>query len=203
MKRALISYEDLVIVTQLLRDFPAPWFVSGGWAIDLFRGEVSREHEDLEIGIFRQDQHAIQRFLPSWILFKAVEGPDGGTWAPWLDGEWLELPVFQVLARRKDTLPSEFEFFLNDVVDAEWCFRRNMDFRRPVADLIVTTSSGIPILAPEIQLLYKARGLRPKDERDFSTVLGSLDPERRAWLRAALETNHPGHAWIPRLLELE
>lgn len=197
----MVSFDELMAITRLMVDFPAPWFISGGWAIDLFRGEVSREHEDLEIGIFRQDQAAIQSFLRSWNLFKAVEGPDGGMWVPWPEGEWLELPIFQVLARREDTLPPEFEFFLNEIDHAEWRFRRNPDFRRPAADVIVTSKTGIPIIAPEIQLLYKAKGLRPKDERDFHTLRDMLEPAQRIWLRSALETNHPGHAWISALAE--
>ena len=40
------------------RDFAArmdgadfPWFVAGGWAIDLFLGTRTRDHEDLEIAV--------------------------------------------------------------------------------------------------------------------------------------------------------
>ena len=40
------------------RDFAArmegadfPWFVAGGWAIDLFLGTPTRDHEDLEIAV--------------------------------------------------------------------------------------------------------------------------------------------------------
>jgi len=34
-----------------LADVTAPWCVAGGWALDLHRGEQSREHEDLEIAV--------------------------------------------------------------------------------------------------------------------------------------------------------
>ncbi len=37
-----------------------------------------------------------------------------------------------------------------------------------------------PYLAPEIQLFYKAKGLRPKDELDFARTLPTLDQQRRA-----------------------
>lgn len=29
----------------------APWYVAAGWALDLFRGEQSREHDDIEIAV--------------------------------------------------------------------------------------------------------------------------------------------------------
>jgi hypothetical protein len=32
----------------LLERVEAPWYVAGGWAIDLFLGGQRREHEDLE-----------------------------------------------------------------------------------------------------------------------------------------------------------
>ena len=33
------------------RGVTAPWCVAAGWALDLFRGEQTREHEDLEIAV--------------------------------------------------------------------------------------------------------------------------------------------------------
>ena len=34
-----------------LRWVDVPWCVVAGWALDLFRGQASREHEDLEIAV--------------------------------------------------------------------------------------------------------------------------------------------------------
>jgi hypothetical protein len=63
----------------------------------------------------------------------------------------------------------------------------------------VTSPEGIPYLAPEIVLLFKARHDRPKDQGDFTGVLPLLNPGRRAWLAAALARVHPGHPWISEL----
>src|SRR4029450_3645104 len=35
----------------LLANVQTPWYVAGGWAIDLFLGGQRREHEDLEIAV--------------------------------------------------------------------------------------------------------------------------------------------------------
>jgi hypothetical protein len=43
------------------------------------------------------------------------------------------------------------------------------------------------------------KAARPKDEADFEAVLPHLDAHDRAWLRAALDRFHPGHAWLARL----
>ncbi len=42
---------------------------------------------------------------------------------------------------------------------------------------------GIEYLRPEIQLLHKANGLRPKDQEDFEVCLPLLDDTARRWLR--------------------
>src|ERR1700728_4765166 len=38
-------------VSARLDGLPVPWAVVGGWAIDLFIGHQTRDHEDLEIAI--------------------------------------------------------------------------------------------------------------------------------------------------------
>ena len=61
------------------------------------------------------------------------------------------------------------------------------------------SSPDMPVLSPEIQLLYKSKGRREKDEVDFSRVLPLLTEEEKEWLGQALETVAPGHPWSDRL----
>jgi hypothetical protein len=61
------------------------------------------------------------------------------------------------------------------------------------------SNSGLPILAPEIELLYKSRAIRPKDAHDFEVVAPRLSREARAWLREALAVVAPDHSWIEQL----
>jgi hypothetical protein len=68
-----------------------------------------------------------------------------------------------------------------------------------VRQLALRTPSGVPIVAPEVQLLYKARHAGEKDEHDLRLVSGALTGTRRAWLREALELVHPGHRWLEEL----
>src|SRR5437868_2447109 len=144
------SFERIVAVATMMEGFPGPWFVSGGWAIDLFVGRVTREHEDREVGIFRQDQQALREHLSGRALFKAITGPDGGEWVTWAEGEALELPVHQILARpagmgapatEQDRCPDEFEFFLNEAADGVWRCRRNLAITRPAKEIYLTSSS--------------------------------------------------------------
>ncbi len=66
-------------------------------------------------------------------------------------------------------------------------------------ELALRSDSGIPIVTPEVQLLYKARHKGEKDEHDFRLVSGALRGARREWLRDALALIHPGHPWLEEL----
>ena len=93
----------------------------------------------------------------------------------------------------------ELQFFLNEADDGVWVSRRDPRVRRAVSATFYRSAAGIPAVAPEIQLLYKAKHHLDKDEHDFRLTAGRLSAEQRAWLRQALELVHPGDPWIGRL----
>src|SRR4051794_33243194 len=124
---ARIRNEDfgpILEVAEIMRGFPAAWFVSGGWAIDLFLGEVTRSHSDIEIGIYRRDQQLLRAHLRGWSLSKAIACGDDGEWVSWLLGEELLLPVHQIKATRTDGEGREFEVFLNECSENDRISRR-------------------------------------------------------------------------------
>ncbi|MHA2306939.1 MAG: nucleotidyltransferase domain-containing protein [Candidatus Hodarchaeales archaeon] len=47
------QFNLLLKISKLMKDFNKPWYIAGGWAIDLFLGLVTRSHQDIEIIIFR------------------------------------------------------------------------------------------------------------------------------------------------------
>ena len=60
----------------------------------------------------------------------------------------------------------------------------------------------IACLRIEVQLLHKARGNRPKDQIDLRASLPHLSADAKAWLRQALDAEHPvGHPWIAALTD--
>jgi len=195
------AFQPIVYVSELMRGFPAPWFVSGGWAIDLFVGDVTRKHSDIEIGIYRRDQQLLWSQLSRWSFEKVIPSDEGGKWVAWERNQDLCLPVHQIKASRSDAEPPEFEFFLNERSESHWVSRRHAGLTRPVSEVTLVSPVGIPILAPEVQLLFKAKHSRPKDHADFESVLSRLDQLQREWLATTLRTFHPEHAWI-RAIEL-
>jgi hypothetical protein len=115
-------------------------------------------------------------------------------------GEELAPDLHDVWCRRTPGEPWRFQIMIDDAEDEVWVYRRHAHVRRPVASLRGRASSAdMPVLSPEIQLLYKSKERREKDEVDFTRVLPLLTEEEREWLGQALETVAPGHPWSVRL----
>ena len=185
---------------RLMATFPHPWFVSGGWAIDLFVNRVTRPHSDVEIGLFREHQGALRRQLAGWRLTKSdVLLPGGPAWVAWNEDDWVARPLFQVQAWGPEDEEPAYDFFLNDAVDGAWQVRRAPTITRPIDAIALRTPAGIPYLAPEIQLAFKGKHLEPKNEHDFALALPRLSASRRAWLIMALQAAYGEHPWLDRL----
>ena len=43
-------------VARFFSTLTVPWWIAGGWALDLFLGEQTRDHEDIDVQILRRDQ---------------------------------------------------------------------------------------------------------------------------------------------------
>jgi len=57
------AFEEPMNVLDRMGKFDRPWFIAGGWAVDLFLGRVTRSHKDIEIAIVRADQGALRAYL--------------------------------------------------------------------------------------------------------------------------------------------
>lgn len=181
-------------VGDLLGGLSAPWWIAGGWALDLYAGRRLRRHEDIDVAVLRHDLGALAGQLDGWELHAAV-GP--GELRRW-HGEALQPHVHELWARPGADEPWACEFLLEDALGDEWRFRRDPRVRLPVGRL-GALRDGLPLLAPEVALLYKAKAPDATGAADLAAVLPLLDESRRAWLAAALHLAHPGHEWIERL----
>ena len=101
--------------------------------------------------------------------------------------------------RRPSDAPWLCEFLLNEHEGQQWVYRRDPAVRKPLAEVGVIALDGVPILVPEVVLLYKANELTEKDEADFRSPLPHLTPSRKAWLLGALDETRPNHPWARRL----
>jgi hypothetical protein len=177
-------------VTQRLENIEVPWYVAGGWALDLHRGHLSREHADLEIAVPAADFPVIREALPD-LEFLAVG--DGRAWP--LDSPAYE-STHQTWGRDRNSGIWRLDVFREPHEAGVWICRRDPRIRRPYREIIHRTADGVPYLTPEIVLLFKAKHNRPKDDADFNASQPLLTPQQRAWLVSALRAVHPGHAWL-------
>jgi hypothetical protein len=105
----------------------------------------------------------------------------------------------QTWVRDRETGAWRVDVFREPWDGDEWVLGRDSRIRVPVSRLVSRSSTGIPYMSPEIVLLLKAKGIRPKDELDFETVHQLLTASQRRWLRDALALVHPGHRWLDEL----
>ena len=182
-------------ISALMRNFQSEWFITGGWAIDLYLGSISRPHADIEIAIFRRDQIALQNYLNDWFLQKAEDS----RLSVWNQNEFLQLPVHEIHCFREKNDPQNFEVLLNESGADKWIYRRNEKVTKSITEVYLTTSSGIKFLRPEIVLLYKSKNPRAKDEQDFESVVGHLNGESKNWLRNSVAISDSKHKWLQKL----
>ena len=69
-------------LATLLREVTAPWYVAAGWALDLFCGQQTREHEDLEMGLPDTPEAfgQVRQALHSYDIEVAGGPPPGSLW---------------------------------------------------------------------------------------------------------------------------
>ena len=179
----------------------APFYFAGGWAIDLHLGRVTREHHDVDALVMRRDHLLLHKALKQFSLKKIIPRPDGkppnrGAIVEWPAGERLELPVHQINAYRTGESEPAFQVMLAESRGSDWIFRRNPDVSMPISKMGFHPLWGLPYLAPEIVLLFKAKHLEARDRVDFDHAIPALSADARQWLRDAIEKTHPGHEWL-------
>ncbi|HEX3948253.1 MAG TPA: hypothetical protein VHW95_00215 [Steroidobacteraceae bacterium] len=173
----------------------APWWIAGGWAIDLFLRKQTRIHLDLDVGVLRRDLTEILSMLKSWEIFEAKDG----ALSPLADGILPRSEVNSLWCRRSSDGPWMLELMLDDAEGENWVYRRDREVRQRLRDALCPDASGILHLAPEIQLLYKSKSVRPKDEADFRLTLPHLGAEARQWLLKSLLQRSPLHPWLAEI----
>jgi hypothetical protein len=188
-----------------MSSFPGTWALCGGWAVDAWIGRTTREHHDVDVAIFRDDQRALFDHLRGWRLVGHDDHVASDSPEPW-DGRLLDHPA-HVHTRPVDGF--EPEFHLNERVGKDWVLRRRPRLSLPIDRAIARSPWGIRAVTPVIALYYKAlppmwRDLprpppREHDVRDFETLLPLVPAEERAWLQKAVALVDARHPWLTSL----
>jgi len=171
------------------------WYVRGGWALDLFMGQQTHDHADLEFATLPSDIPKARKALSELEFFAARNGqlsflerdadvPDD-IWQRW--GADFKSQVWRV-----DMM---FERGTKD----RWVYKRNNAISQPRDQSMYLNDQGIPFLAPANVLLFKAKHTRDKDVQDFDRVLPHLRPHEKAVLRRRIVSEHSVHPWLAQL----
>jgi len=184
-------------VAEILSDVGVPWYVAGGWSIDLFLGGERRPHADLEIAVpqhlFGDIATALAEYELHVVSGGAITAARDAAVLETTHQTWVYEPAAD--AWRVDVLrePSSGD---------AWVYRRDERICLPYDRLIRRTDDGIPYGSPEVTLLFKApHAGEDKHSADFAAARPFLSDGSRAWLLDTLELAHPGHVWIPELRE--
>jgi hypothetical protein len=191
-------------LAQRLAGVDVPWWVCGGWAIELFCRDAGagplRDHDDLEFGICRDDFPAIRAALLADPGLTQYSAGGGAIWRLPAD-EPPPAEITQVWTATAADNVFRTDLFLDSGSRQQWVCKRDDRLVRPLAETIARSASGVPYQQPEVVLLMKAKYARDKDVADLTATLPLLSPAQRDWLAGALRLIHPGHAWIDRVRE--
>jgi hypothetical protein len=165
-------------------------------AIDRVLGRVTREHDDLDIAVFRKHEGLVRAWLARWELWC---GGSPGSGLNRLDIEdRLPYDLHGIWCRRQESEPWSFEILLEESTDKDWLYRRNHLVTLPL-DETIQGAQGIPVMAPQVVLLYKSKSPRQRDWADFNAALPLLSARQREWLKSALSEAHPACPWLAQL----
>lgn len=176
---------------------PFPWWIAGGYAIELAVGEPVRPHSDIDVLVLRKDHLQTREWLCDWDCW--VADPPG-TLRFWPLGHSLGSAVHDVWCRKTPNDNWRLQVMLDESVDGSWVSRRDLRISSSIDSITCETKSGVRYLAPHIQLFYKAKNIREKDQIDFEAVIDSQVALDGVWLRDAIEQVYGSrHAWLARI----
>ncbi len=205
-------------VKKLLQDASFSWAVCGGFGLELFLDAEIRTHGDIDICVFERNRETILRHMleRDWEVY---EFRGMGKVRPIRDAQASE-PGRNVLCLKEGCELIRFypcdeqdqyhqffhtgirelnyvEFLFNRAENGAFVFDLGKEIRKNLTE-VIRFREGIPYLAPEIALLYKASRWEEEQNRlDFERVYPCMEENQQNWLMRSLETLYPqGHPWI-------
>lgn len=195
----MIAVDDapaLRFVRDWFAAYQRPYWIVGGWAIDLFVGRISREHSDVDLLVLARDLDHLADVLEPRPVVQHPHTREMRTWRP---GEVLTPGPDTLVVPDLDS-PAPIQILLAAADGEDWVYHRGSgSLRRPLPDVTLHSPNGLPFLTPELVLMFKANEQRPHDDADLDAALPSLGPDRRRWLADRLVRRHPDHRWLPCL----
>ena len=204
--------EPVARVADLMSTFPCTWSLCGGWAVDAWLGRVTREHGDIDVSVFADDQRALFKHLDGWQLLAHDAAWEANDSEAWWDGRrrltapahiHARAPELRGLMPEGGIANAEDGFILEFQIDGlsgdEWTLSKEPHVGLPLRRAVQQSAWGVPVAAPEVLLFFKASGrrIRLRDDLDFRALLPELTDGQRDWLHEAISL--VGHPWLTQL----
>jgi hypothetical protein len=187
------DFQPLLDVQEILKELKAPWFIAGGWAIDLALGRKTRDHKDIDICVFYKDAEHIFNYFCDWDKQLVIPNSSDRI----LIDDWKLLsPPNHELHIYKDNF--ELELLFNKLADDKVLFRRDESIKISLSEFY-GTRFGIPYVNSKWILLYKAKYIKPLDDEDFKNILPLLSTVEKDWLKSKLMILKSNCDWISLL----
>jgi len=184
-------------LVNLFADAGFHWWIAGGYAIELALGRSLRPHSDIDVLVLRRDIVQLRSLLSAWDCW--VADPPGQLRA-WPLGEDLIPGLHDVWCRESTRSHWRFQIMIDEADGDEWVSRRDAAVRSPLSAITRTSDEAIPYLACHVQLYYKAKNSRPKDQVDFDAVVDAGVVDDIKWLDSAIRSTYGGeHPWLALL----
>jgi hypothetical protein len=198
---------EVAYAAEVMSGYPGDWALCGGWAVDAWLGRQTRDHVDVDIAVFQDERRALFEHLAGWQL--VADDTSDERSKPW-NGRTLSLPghIHARFPATGEPLPEpgtaltasegwRLEFEMNDRSRGDWVLKWEPRIAVLLTRCVRLSVWGVPTVAPEVLLFYKAADLRPRDQVDFAALLPHLTDDQRAWLRGAISV--VGHPWLALL----
>ncbi len=161
-------------MTQLFVGAPFLWGLAGGYAVEQFVGKRFRDHGDIDVIVFRDQQIDVQRWLSDWHLYAA---DPSGSLRPWAESEYSPYGIHDIWGHT-GIQAWQLQIMLTEGEGAGCFSKRSRLNDGQRGDLIVAYRS-VPCIRIEVRLLYKSKNPRSKDDLDFQTCLPLMGLEHR------------------------
>lgn len=191
-------------ICDLLRNATVRWWISGGIALDHWRGQEIRPREHADISVVRTDLLQLLQSLPDGFDAWAYEGgviadsndPDHITNAVLVpfSADLLAADLQPVLIRDISRDSWVLKINIEDGAPHAWVYKRDPRLSVPWEEAVLDIK-GVPTGAPELQLLWKTLRPRPGDEQDKDAILPLLSEAAHARYERGILAIHPHSSW--------
>jgi len=209
---------------MLLEGATFPWAVCGGYALDLFLNRATRPHGDVDLCAFESDRDAILRYMlrKGWLVYEfrgqgkvrpldAESSSDAGRnlmcvkegcrlveFYPCEEQGMLYHQFFHTGISNLDYV----EFLFNKAAEGQFVFDGEKQIQHELPQAILFRD-GLPYLAPEIVLLFKAlQPEREENQADMAQAWPAMSRRQKDWFVNSLKQRFPeGHPWLDGLSE--